>query len=245
MSRRKKSESIESDQNPFALSTGDMMSGLMFIFVLLLAALMLQIQRQSEKTQNQIEDYNRIKQEMYVDLKKEFGKDTLKWNAKIDSAKLSIRFQKQSALFDYGKIELKNDFKDILNDFFPRYMKLITKEEYRNNIEEIRIEGHTDSRGSYESNMELSQGRTRSILNYCLNIMPDTTIYTDSVPTTLADWAKLRITANGLSSSHLIFNQDKTENFELSRRVEFRIRTNAESKMEEILKRLKSMQSKD
>lgn len=75
--------------------------------------------------------------------------------------------------------------------------------------------------------------------------MPDTTVYTDSIPTSLADWAKLRITANGLSSSHLIFNQDKTENFELSRRVEFRIRTNAESKMEEILKRLKSMQSKD
>ena len=245
MSRRKKPESIESDQNPFALSTGDLMSGLMFIFVLLLAALMLQIQRQNDKTQNQIEDYNRIKQEIYVDLKKEFGKDTLKWNAKIDSAKLSIRFQKQSALFDYGKIELKNDFKEILNDFFPRYMKLITKEEYRNNIEEIRIEGHTDSRGSYESNMELSQGRTRSILNYCLSIMPDTTVYTDSIPTSLADWAKLRITANGLSSSHLIFNQDKTENFELSRRVEFRIRTNAESKMEEILKRLKSMQSKD
>lgn len=240
MSRRKKPESIESDQNPFALSTGDLMSGLMFIFVLLLAALMLQIQRQNDKTQNQIKDYNRIKQEIYVDLKKEFGKDTLKWNAKIDSAKLSIRFQKQSALFDYGKIELKNDFKEILDDFFPRYMKLITKEEYRNNIEEIRIEGHTDSRGSYESNMELSQGRTRSILNYCLNNnMPDTAL--DSA-TTLAEWAKFRITANGLSYSHLIRNSDSTENFELSRRVEFRIRTNAESKMEEILD---SLQSKD
>ena len=212
----------------------------MFIFVLLLAALMLQIQRQNDKTQNQIKDYNRIKQEIYVDLKKEFGKDTLKWNAKIDSAKLSIRFQKQSALFDYGKIELKNDFKEILDDFFPRYMKLITKKEYRNNIEEIRIEGHTDSRGSYESNMELSQGRTRTILNYCLNNnMPDTTL--DSA-TTRAEWAKFRITANGLSYNHLIRNSDSTENFELSRRVEFRIRTNAEPKMEEILD---SLQSKD
>ena len=52
----------------------------------------------------------------------------------------------------------------------------------------------------------------------------------------------IRITANGLSYSHLIRNSDSTENFELSRRVEFRIRTNAESKMEEILD---SLQSKD
>lgn len=238
MSKKRIKKNIEVDQNPFALSTGDMMSGLMFIFILLLSALMMQIQNQREKTKNQIEDYNRIRQEIYIDLKKEFGKDTLKWNAKIDSAKLSIRFQKQSALFDYNKIDLKQDFKDILDDFFPRYMRLITKDEYRDNIEEIRIEGHTDSKGSYESNMELSQGRTRTILNYCLEIMPDTIIYKDS---TLSEWAKSRITANGLSFSHLIIDKETgEENPELSRRVEFRIRTNAESKMEEILDSLRS-----
>ena len=238
MSKKRIKKNIEADQNPFALSTGDMMSGLMFIFILLLSALMMQIQNQREKTKNQIEDYNRIRQEIYIDLKKEFGKDTLKWNAKIDSAKLSIRFQKQSALFDYNKIDLKQDFKDILDDFFPRYMRLITKNQYRDNIEEIRIEGHTDSKGSYESNMELSQGRTRTILNYCLEIMPDTIIYKDS---TLSEWAKSRITANGLSFSHLIIDKETgEENPELSRRVEFRIRTNAESKMEEILNSLRS-----
>ena len=117
-------------------------------------------------------------------------------------------------------------------------MRLITKDEYRDNIEEIRIEGHTDSKGSYESNMELSQGRTRTILNYCLEIMPDTIIYKDS---TLSEWAKSRITANGLSFSHLIIDKETgEENPELSRRVEFRIRTNAESKMEEILDSLRS-----
>ena len=238
MSKKRIKKNIEADQNPFALSTGDMMSGLMFIFILLLSALMMQIQNQREKTKNQIEDYSRIRQEIYIDLKKEFGKDTLKWNAKIDSAKISIRFQKQSALFDYNKIDLKQDFKDILDDFFPRYMRLITKDEYRDNIEEIRIEGHTDSKGSYESNMELSQGRTRTILNYCLEIMPDTIIYKDS---TLSEWAKSRITANGLSFSHLIIDKETgEENPELSRRVEFRIRTNAESKMEEILDSLRS-----
>ena len=60
------------------------------------------------------------------------------------------------------------------------------------------------------------------------------------VDSVLYDWTVARITANGLSSSHLIFNKDGTENQELSRRVEFRIRTNAEKQLEEIAeKRLK------
>ena len=45
-----------------------------------------------------------------------------------------------------------------------------------------------------------------------------------------------RITANGLSFSHPILNEDGTENADLSRRVEFRIRTNAEKQLEEIAK---------
>ncbi|MBR6123565.1 OmpA family protein [Candidatus Saccharibacteria bacterium] len=239
MSKKKIRKEIESDQNPFALSTGDMMSGLMFVFVLLLSALMLQIQKQSERTKRQIEDYNQIKREIYIDLKKEFGKDTLRWNAKIDSAKLSIRFEKTSTLFDTGESDLKADLKEILDDFFPRYMLLITKDQYRASIEEIRIEGYADSRGKYEKNMELSQARARTILNYCIQkAMPDTVVDNE---TTMETWAKSKLTANGHSSSHLIYENGQ-ENFDLSRRVEFRVRTNAESKMEEILD---SLQLKD
>jgi hypothetical protein len=48
-----------------------------------------------------------------------------------------------------------------------------------------------------------------------------------------ADWAQGLITANGLSSSHPILTNG-VENKELSRRVEFRVRTNAEKQLEEI-----------
>ena len=119
---------------------------------------------------------------------------------------------------------LQTKFQDILKDFFPRYLKLISSPQYKDNIEEIRIEGHTDSKGSYEYNMQLSQDRTRSVLSFCLWM----------VPPKEKQWTIARITANGLSSSRLIYNPDGTENRELSRRVEFRIRTNAEKQLEEI-----------
>ena len=48
------------------------------------------------------------------------------------------------------------------------------------------------------------------------------------------DWLKGLVTANGLSSSHLILTQNGEENKDLSRRVEFRVRTNAEKQLEDI-----------
>ena len=48
--RRKEHEQLkENDENPFASSSGDLMAGLMFIFVLLLSAMMLQVQNRGEE----------------------------------------------------------------------------------------------------------------------------------------------------------------------------------------------------
>ena len=44
-----------------------------------------------------------------------------------------------------------------------------------------------------------------------------------------------KVTANGLSYSKKILNQDGTENLKSSRRVEFRIKTNSESILKKIL----------
>ncbi len=47
------------------------------------------------------------------------------------------------------------------------------------------------------------------------------------------EWLRGLITANGLSSSHLIM-RNGVEDKDLSRRVEFRVRTNAEKQLEDI-----------
>jgi hypothetical protein len=53
------------------------------------------------------------------------------------------------------------------------------------------------------------------------------------MPTEQIDWAKGVITANGLSSSQPIL-VNGVEDKQLSRRVEFRVRTNAEKQLEDI-----------
>ena len=78
--------------------------------------------------------------------------------------------------------------------------------------------------------MELSQDRTRKVLEYILSQIKDEQ---------LLHWTKSKLTANGLSSSHLIYNPNQTENKERSRRVEFKIKTNADQQIIRILEQSK------
>jgi outer membrane protein OmpA-like peptidoglycan-associated protein len=212
----------------------DLMTGLMIMFMLIAVVFMIQVQSESEKVKNIAVLYDTMREQLYTDLKAEFSKDLPQWDATLDRD-LTIRFQEPDVLFDTGKSILKPRFVQILDDFFPRYVKIIAGPKYKASIEEIRIEGHTSSQWAawspadlaYFRNMELSQSRTRSALEHVLLL------------TQVADqktWLTARLTANGLSSSHLRLNPDGSENREASQRVEFRVRTNAEARIGEILK---------
>lgn len=221
MKRRHKDYESQ-DENVFSLSTGDLMSSLLFIFILLLTGALLQVQKKSEQDEKMARAYHEVKTQLYIDLQSEFKQDLPVWRATIDST-LCIRFQEPEMMFDENDDKLKPKFKAILDDFFPRYIAVLSRPQYKDNIVEIRIEGHTNSNGGYYSNMKLSQDRTRTVLQYCLDLMP---------PKEQA-WLMKVLTANGLSSSHLIY-RNGTEDKKLSRRVEFRVRTNAEKQLEDI-----------
>ena len=244
MQRTSSKSKTLADENPFSLSLGDLMAGLLLIFVLLLSFVMLKLAEERDRIdeiqKKMLEiftEYVEKRKNLYEDLNTEFEEDLLRWNAYLDPEKLSVRFKEPKVLFVQGESEVQFAFKEILNDFFPRYIKILQKEEYKNDIAEIRIEGHTSSEWSevvskedaYILNMELSQDRTRSVLQYVLQIpqiSPN------------RDWIQQYLTANGLSSSRLIVT-DGTENEEESRRVEFRVRTNAEKQLDEINKQAK------
>ena len=240
MHRTLPTSKILADENPFSLSLGDLMAGLLLIFVLLLSFVMLDLMEKEERD-NAINkklleiftNYIELREDLYKDLKSEFEKDLPEWNAVLDREKLSVRFREPKVLFAQGEAEVQFAFKEILDDFFPRYIGILKRPEYINDIAEIRIEGHTSSEWSevvseedaYILNMELSQDRTRSVLQYVLQI---------PAISENREWIQQYLTANGLSSSKSIANPDGTQNREESRRVEFRVRTNAEKQLEKI-----------
>ena len=166
-------------------------------------------------------------------MQEEFAEDLPKWGAELDKD-LSFRFNDSEILFDNGKSELKQQFQTILADFFPRYMKIITQEAYHDDILEIRIEGHTstgwlgayDDDDAYIRNMDLSQARTRSTLAFVMGL--------NEVKQN-KDWLKQYLTANGLSSAKVIRDEQGNEDKDRSRRVEFKVRTDADSRIATIL----------
>jgi len=66
---------------------------------------------------------------------------------------------------------LKPTFKNILDEFIPKYINVINKKEYSKSIKEVRIEGHTSKelRNNFMYNIQLSQNRSNSVLDYIMN----------------------------------------------------------------------------
>lgn len=216
---------VSESAGEFNLSISDMMSALCAIFVLLFIGIVLQLKQVSEH-------YVTTKYTLYEDLNKEFSSDLEKWNAEIDAKNLSITFKDPDVLFVMNKSDLRSSYKLILDDFFPRLLKVVSN--YEDLIEEIRIEGHSSEaeeairsgriteRQDYEEGMELSQSRTRSVLTYCLN---DTNYPKEQ------EWIRSKIVAIGYSKSRPVWVDGKID-WDASRRVEFRIKLNSDSEIQ-------------
>jgi outer membrane protein OmpA-like peptidoglycan-associated protein len=180
---------------------------------------------------------------VYASLLEEFKDDLPKWNAEIDRQDLVVRFREPEVLFQRGETALQERFRKILADFFPRYLSRLNgftncepkpDGRPRGCIEEVRIEGHTSSEWTwsttpeeaYFNNMALSQGRTRSVLQYCQSL-PESKGY---------GWLRERIAAVGFSSSRPIRDANGSEDKDRSRRVEFRVKTTVEKQLMRIIK---------
>jgi len=221
----------EDATDPHWVSSTDLMSGLMLVFMLIAVAFMLQASRERDRTRASAEEWAASKEAIYEALVAEFEDDLPGWQAEIEGDSLIVRFRGPTSLFEAGSTNLSPRFQEILQEFFPRYVAVLHR--FEADLSEIRIEGHTSSewigaRSEHEAwvqNMVLSQGRTLEVLVYSLDQITATPLY---------GWGRVMLLAGGRSSSQLVV-RDGVELPEESRRVEFRARTNAEEKLSEIL----------
>lgn len=226
------------DNDDFWPSISDLMSGLMIIFMFIAIAFMLEAEKGKKDITALAEEYKKVKVSIYQKLSNEFKKDLNQWNAYIDEETLSIKFREPDIFFEQGSSELNYKFKNILEDFFPRYIAILNSEEFSDEIDEVRIEGHTSTEWtknstpmeSYFKNMELSQNRTRSTLQYVMAL---------GSMKKHENFMINKVTANGLSYSKLA-KPNGIEDKKMSRRVEFKIRTKADQKIDQILAKTQS-----
>lgn len=214
------------------ISMSDLMAGLMMVFLVISVAFMRYVQIEKDKIKEVAVAYQNSQVALYQALQEEFQEELPVWDAEIDKTTLEFRFKSPDVLFDTGQITLKPQFQAILDDFFPRYLQVL--QGFRGNITEVRIEGHTSRvwngaatpEIAYFNNMELSQGRTRAVLQYLYG-MPAVEVE--------REWIKGVFAAVGFSSSHPVLDEQGREDESRSRRVSFRVMTNAELQIRKII----------
>lgn len=222
-------------QAPWA-NISDMMAALMMLFLLISVVYGSQVTSQSaelQETNSKIteitDSYKDNRSEIYKSLEENFSDKFEEWGAVLDKDTLTLRFNDPALLFEAGSSELTPRFREILQSFWPRYTQVLS--EYSEDIREIRIEGHTSSEWadasieqSYFNNMRLSQQRTRTTLEFCYYLTPDS----------YQDWVRGHVTANGMSFSRLVLDNSGGEDATASRRVEFTVVVDSRSAVEQI-----------
>ena len=192
---------------------------------------LVQTQKDTLKDQQQkLEDLVGVRTKIIRDLSDSLASAKIK--ASVDKNTGDIMLE-STVFFDVGKFDIKDSGKKFLNQFIPLYLSVLLKDDYADFLGEIIIEGHTDTQGTYLSNLELSQDRALAVATYCLQIQG----------LTKAQQAQFRqlMTAKGRSYSDPVYNADGSVNMEASRRVEFKFRL----KDSEMIDEMRSILSTD
>jgi len=217
------------------ISMSDMMTGLMLIFLLIAVSFMYQVQEKQKQKNQILFDYNNSRKKLYNKLEKSFSDKTKLWWMKIDKD-LTIKFNVD---FDPDSYQIKEKLKNILDKFIPEYIKIINNPNYKNRIKEVRIEWHTweCKDFEYEECLVLSQRRANSVLLYIQNSPAFKKLSQKDKDKLnfwfssnwLWDWKLLDKNWNYIYKTKLKVDNQK------SRRVEFKIITNSDSTIKNII----------
>ena len=210
---RKKAQ-VEGDNNIFWTTMSDLLLGLAIIFMTLFVLAMTGFSQQElEQKKKQIE----ISKELIENLKE------ANIEAQVDKTTGDVKISDME-LFELGSANLSPKGKAYLSKLVPIYINTIfSKKDLIGEIENIIIQGHTDSHTfsgiknpdiSYMKNMELSTARANAVANYVFQTNYDKQYN-----------PKLRkmLIVEGRSYSDPVLVNGK-EDYDKSRRVEMRLK---------------------
>lgn len=112
-----------------------------------------------------------------------------------------------SILFASGDYTLSDAGKAYLDGFLDVYTAVVLSDAYAGCVSEIVIEGHTDTDGTYDYNMTLSENRAGAVADYCIAKNGNL----ESI-----------ISTKGYSYDNPVYNEDGSVDMAASRRVTFR-----------------------
>ena len=179
-------------------------------------------------TKQELQDIVGIRTDIIGALQSAFSNSTMK----VDAQTGSITFS-SDVLFRYNSSLLTADSKESLKNIIPMYLDVLLDDQFRDYIAEIIIEGHTDTDGGYQSNMELSYARANAVAEFCLDKR-------NGLSEEEIEQLQKLLTVNGKSWSNPVYKKDASGNpttevdMTASRRVEIKFRLKEDEMIEKI-----------
>ena len=228
------------------ISFSDIMTGLMVLFMFIALSYILEVQKKQNEINVIIKEYKQTQAKIYNELDRTFTDRFKNYNLKVNPD-LSIQITDADALFPVQfydqEVELTDRFQNFLNEFTPLFYGIILKDEYTDDISEVRIEEHTGiqtpdkefDNDYYQKMLILSQKRSNKVLNYMMGLN-----YYNALNDKQKNFLRYITTANGLAYGKALDDEGKFKystgknihNYK-SMRVEFRIVTNSQKVVDE------------
>lgn len=166
----------------------------------------------------QMQTLEQIRTDLLKDLTLEFSYQGI--DATINPETGEIIFDSE-ILFDVNEYTLSNEGKEKISKFILAMSSVLADDKYEHFISEIEVQGHTDTNGDYDMNMELSQNRANTVCDYCLEQLANDT----------KNHEKFSALLNpvGYSYNHPVYAADGNVDLKASRRVVFVFYINLDS----------------
>jgi chemotaxis protein MotB len=206
------------------MSYGDLFAGLLLIFALMLLTALYYYQSGVEG----IREILLLRQEIVEELKETFESE--EGPRVVIDADGVIRFGDR-LLFEQNSHVILPEGLEQIQAFAQQYVSVVlANEKFRDGIQRIIVEGHTNDDGEYFYNLRLSQERAYAVMEAIIR----------SADAQYESILKEKMTAVGRSFSDLLYlDEDRTVvDWEGSRRIELRFDLDDQRIMDQILDRV-------
>lgn len=138
----------------------------------------------------------------------------------------------QDITFEQDGNQLTQQGRACLDEVLPKYIRILMSEEYKDQLSQVIIEGHTSSEGRYMYNLNLGQERAYAVANYFLN--EDNGNPFEKISDEMLDAFRPYVSVNSRSESELIYDEYGIEDEAASRRVVIKYRLKSDDAVEQL-----------
>lgn len=197
----------------------DLMTSLAVIFILLLVASLNNARQEGQLAKNAI--LLKLQEKLEIELKDYKTQGFEVKNDPRDPLGLIVLVPEGLLNFEVSKSAIPEKGVIFLSSIIPKMSSIICSGEFKNDIDSVVVEGHTDSTGTDSVNLPLSQQRSMSVVQESLKVLEPVSPQDSSKDK--ACFLEL-VSATGRGSVEPMLDEQGKEDFNRSRRVVFKIR---------------------